>query len=282
MPTSSPPPTAIGETAHEHRDRRDLQGVRHHAALHPVSLSIPSGTLVALLGPSGSGKTTLLRILGGLEFPTAGRVLFDGQDATGSDRAGAPRGLRVPVLRPVPAHDGVRQHRLRPARPPAQDAPPEGRDRPAGDEAAGPDQAARHRRALPEPALGRPAPARGAGPRAGHRAADAAARRTLRRARRQGAQGTAPGPARHPRHHRASPPSSSPTTRTRRWNSPISSSSCRWAGSSRSAAPRTSAPARTDFVRDFITGRAVSRHSGLLREKLGQCQKRTWTSCTEP
>ena len=35
-------------------------------ALHPVSLAIPSGTLVALLGPSGSGKTTLLRILGGL------------------------------------------------------------------------------------------------------------------------------------------------------------------------------------------------------------------------
>ena len=53
------------------------------AALHPVSLSIPSGTLVALLGPSGSGKTTLLRILGGLEFPSSGRVLFDGQDATG-------------------------------------------------------------------------------------------------------------------------------------------------------------------------------------------------------
>ena len=52
------------------------------AALHPVSLSIPSGALVALLGPSGSGKTTLLRILGGLEFPTAGRVRFDGQDAT--------------------------------------------------------------------------------------------------------------------------------------------------------------------------------------------------------
>ena len=52
-------------------------------ALYPVSLSIPSGALVALLGPSGSGKTTLLRILGGLEFPTQGRVRFDGLDATG-------------------------------------------------------------------------------------------------------------------------------------------------------------------------------------------------------
>ncbi|MFQ8430759.1 sulfate/molybdate ABC transporter ATP-binding protein [Amaricoccus sp. W119] len=52
-------------------------------ALLPVSLSIPSGALVSLLGPSGSGKTTLLRILGGLEYPNSGRVLFDGQDATG-------------------------------------------------------------------------------------------------------------------------------------------------------------------------------------------------------
>ncbi|WP_226627727.1 sulfate/molybdate ABC transporter ATP-binding protein [Alloyangia pacifica] len=53
-------------------------------ALHPVSLSIPSGAMVSLLGPSGSGKTTLLRILAGLEQPSAGRVLLDGRDATGT------------------------------------------------------------------------------------------------------------------------------------------------------------------------------------------------------
>jgi ABC-type lipoprotein export system ATPase subunit len=49
-------------------------------ALQSVSLDIPRGSLVALKGRSGSGKTTLLNILGGLDQPTAGEVVFDGQN----------------------------------------------------------------------------------------------------------------------------------------------------------------------------------------------------------
>ncbi|GFO61894.1 sulfate/thiosulfate import ATP-binding protein CysA [Geomonas silvestris] len=51
-------------------------------ALDQVSLSVPSGELVALLGPSGSGKTSLLRIIAGLETPDSGHVLFNGEEAT--------------------------------------------------------------------------------------------------------------------------------------------------------------------------------------------------------
>ncbi|MCG2582776.1 sulfate/molybdate ABC transporter ATP-binding protein [Massilia sp. TS11] len=51
-------------------------------ALDQVSLAFPTGELTALLGPSGCGKTTLLRIIAGLEYPDAGQVLLDGEDAS--------------------------------------------------------------------------------------------------------------------------------------------------------------------------------------------------------
>jgi sulfate/thiosulfate transport system ATP-binding protein len=50
-------------------------------ALDGVDLRVADGELLALLGPSGSGKTTLLRIIAGLDWPDAGEVAFDGENA---------------------------------------------------------------------------------------------------------------------------------------------------------------------------------------------------------
>lgn len=47
-------------------------------AVNGVSLAVPAGRQIALMGPSGSGKSTLLGLIGGLERPTAGRVLVAG------------------------------------------------------------------------------------------------------------------------------------------------------------------------------------------------------------
>src|SRR5689334_18556928 len=49
-------------------------------AVHDVSLEVPAGSFTLLTGPSGSGKTTLLALLGRLERPTWGQVLFAGRD----------------------------------------------------------------------------------------------------------------------------------------------------------------------------------------------------------
>jgi iron(III) transport system ATP-binding protein len=47
-----------------------------------VSFTVPRGTLTTILGPSGCGKTTTLRLIAGLESPSGGRILIDGQDVT--------------------------------------------------------------------------------------------------------------------------------------------------------------------------------------------------------
>jgi sulfate/thiosulfate transport system ATP-binding protein len=52
-------------------------------AVDDVSISVPAGSLTALLGPSGSGKSTLLRVVSGLEQPDGGRIVIEGNDVTG-------------------------------------------------------------------------------------------------------------------------------------------------------------------------------------------------------
>jgi putative ABC transport system ATP-binding protein len=57
-------------------------------ALRGVNLDLQESELVVLLGPSGSGKSTLLNIIGGLDTPTSGRVVYREQDLTAaSERA---------------------------------------------------------------------------------------------------------------------------------------------------------------------------------------------------
>ena len=54
-------------------------------ALAGVDLAFPTGTFTAVMGPSGSGKSTFLTCASGLDRPTEGRVLIDGQDITDWD-----------------------------------------------------------------------------------------------------------------------------------------------------------------------------------------------------
>ena len=52
-------------------------------AVNSVDFTIPQGTIVSLIGPNGAGKTTFFNMLTGVYKPTAGRIVFDGEDVTG-------------------------------------------------------------------------------------------------------------------------------------------------------------------------------------------------------
>ena len=56
------------------------KGSAQVTALDNVSFEVPKGQFLAIVGPSGSGKSTLLHLLGGVDRPTSGRVLIDGED----------------------------------------------------------------------------------------------------------------------------------------------------------------------------------------------------------
>ncbi len=65
--------------------------------LKGIDLEIPKGQFAAIMGPSGSGKSTLLGLLAGLDFPTSGQVLLDGEDIThlGEDEMALVRGRKI-------------------------------------------------------------------------------------------------------------------------------------------------------------------------------------------
>ncbi len=61
------------------------KGENEVRALDGVDLAIESGEFLAIVGPSGSGKTTMLNILGCLDSPSSGRIVYDGTDLHGLD-----------------------------------------------------------------------------------------------------------------------------------------------------------------------------------------------------
>ncbi len=65
--------------------------------LKGIDLEIPRGQFAAIMGPSGSGKSTLLGLLAGLDAPTSGRIVLDGEDITGleEDELALLRGRKI-------------------------------------------------------------------------------------------------------------------------------------------------------------------------------------------
>lgn len=68
--------------------------------LHELDLQIPDGQFVSIVGPSGSGKSTMLGLIAGLDAPTAGTILIDGQSITamGEDRLAELRGEKIGII----------------------------------------------------------------------------------------------------------------------------------------------------------------------------------------
>lgn len=69
----------------EHLSKQVRSGAAALTILDDVSMQVAEGESLAIVGTSGAGKSTLLGLLAGLDAPTTGRVLLDGQDLAGLD-----------------------------------------------------------------------------------------------------------------------------------------------------------------------------------------------------
>ena len=67
-------------------------------AVHDVSFELLPGEIVCLLGPSGCGKTSLLRVAAGIERPTSGRLLLDGEEIAGPKRFAPPERRNIGLM----------------------------------------------------------------------------------------------------------------------------------------------------------------------------------------
>src|SRR6266498_1740227 len=96
-PAVLPSSTTSGDTGCDPQVRREMPAVTvvletrdlsrrfgGLTALSGVSLQVEEGSIVGIIGPNGAGKTTLINVVTGFLKPTSGRVLVDGQDATGA------------------------------------------------------------------------------------------------------------------------------------------------------------------------------------------------------
>ncbi len=71
-------------------ERKILLSVRNasrifHLGEVDASLDILDGEFMVIIGPSGSGKSTLLNLIGGMDHPTSGKVLYEGRDLAPAD-----------------------------------------------------------------------------------------------------------------------------------------------------------------------------------------------------